>query len=341
MNEIKLFHSQYKIYFGYSTLYINYLKNPIYFFAYNYDINNISCNLFAVLKCDGKIFYQLYNKYLISMNFEQYLNLTKIDKNKIKIFQPIINSQKQVILEVLLYIEINAIKNNKDQNENIIINTFNNYNKLNNSKNINNINYLNKKDEEKDQLKDREYIKEEEEEIIKENERFKKERNNKKGDNNEDINELKKQNLNLRNEIEQLKDKLNEERNKNQKLTLKLEELKNILNKEKKDFLLFQKRMSEKITELDKYYNKKLEKFKSIFPFKISEDDKIITTIFMTSDENIHYPMICKSTEIFIELEKRLYIKYPEYKEKQNNYYANGHKIDIKKTLDDNKIKRQ
>ena len=116
-----------------------------------------------------------------------------------------------------------------------------------------------------------------------------------------------------------------------------MEELTNILNKEK-NFLSIEKDMSEK-NELEKNYNKKLEKLKSIFPFKISEYDKIISIIFITSDQNIHYSMICKSTEMFIELEKRLFIKYPEYKETKNNYYAKGHKINVNKTLEDNKIK--
>ena len=116
MNEIKTYQSQYKIYFGYSTLYINYLNNPIYFFAYNYDINNNSYNLFAVIKNDGNIFDGLYSKHLISMTFKQYLNQKKIDKNKINIFQPIINSQNQIILQVLLY--------NKELKENIITNNF-------------------------------------------------------------------------------------------------------------------------------------------------------------------------------------------------------------------------
>jgi len=131
------------------------------------------------------------------------------------------------------------------------------------------------------------------------------------------INELKNQNFNLRMEIEQLKNKL---------------------NKEKKMIYQFKKETNKKITELENY-NKKIEKLQSIFPFKISEDDKIITTIFMTSDQNIYYSMICKSTEKFIELEKRLYIKFPEYKEVKKHYYANGHKIDVNKTIEDNKIK--
>ena len=142
----------------------------------------------------------------------------------------------------------------------------------------------------------------------------------------------------MQKEIEDLKDKLNEEKNKNQKLTLKLEELTNILNKENTNFLSIPKEMKEKITELENY-KKKLKKLESIFPFKISEDDKIISIIFITSDENIHYSMICKSTEMFFELEKRLFIKYPEYKETKNDYFANGHKINVRKTLKNNKIK--
>ena len=49
--------------------------------------------------------------------------------------------------------------------------------------------------------------------------------------------------------------------------------------------------------------------------------------------------MICKSTEIFNELEKRLYIEYPQNKETKKYYYANGYKINVNKTLEDNKIK--
>ena len=118
-----------------------------------------------------------------------------------------------------------------------------------------------------------------------------------------------------------------------------MEELAYLLNKEKKGHLSIQKEMSQKIIELEKDYNKKLEKLQSIFPFKISEDDKIISIIFVTNDESLQYSMICKSTEMLIDLEKRLYIKYPEYKEAKNYYYANGHKINANKTLEDNKIK--
>jgi len=120
INEIKAYQSQYKVYFGHQTLYINYLKNPIYFFVYN--INNNSYNLFAILKCHINIFHNLLNKHLKSMTFEKFLIQNKIDLNKKNIPQQIINSQKQKILEVILFSENNNINNSIDNNINNIIN---------------------------------------------------------------------------------------------------------------------------------------------------------------------------------------------------------------------------
>jgi hypothetical protein len=125
MNEIKIYESQYKIYFGYSTIYINYLKNPIYFFAYNYNIHNNSYNLFAIFKCNGNIFQEVFNKYLMTMTFEKYLNQKKINLNKKNIFQPIINSEKKIIFQVYLFYENTNINTNMNTNINTNKNTNN------------------------------------------------------------------------------------------------------------------------------------------------------------------------------------------------------------------------
>ena len=115
MKEINYYQSQYKIYFGYSILYINYMKKPLLFFAFNYDIYNNSYDLFAILKCHENIFLEtLLN---IKMTFEQYLIQLKIDLNKKNTFQSIKNSQKQIVLEILLFTENNYI-NNQEQNKN-------------------------------------------------------------------------------------------------------------------------------------------------------------------------------------------------------------------------------
>ena len=61
--------------------------------------------------------------------------------------------------------------------------------------------------------------------------------------------------------------------------------------------------------------------------------------IFISIDENIHYSVICKNTDYFSNIIKKLYDKYPEYKNTKNDFIVNGNKIDILKNLDDNKIK--
>ena len=145
--EIKAYQSKYKIYFGYSTLYINYLKNTVYFFVYNYNIYNNSYNLFSIFKSNENIFHKLLSKYLMTMTFEHYLILKKIDLNKKNIFQSIMNSQKQKLLEVLLFSENNNIDINSEQFQIIIDPKMNNNIKLNfnNFIQIDNIQNNNKK----------------------------------------------------------------------------------------------------------------------------------------------------------------------------------------------------
>ena len=49
--------------------------------------------------------------------------------------------------------------------------------------------------------------------------------------------------------------------------------------------------------------------------------------------------MACKTTDIFAELEKRLYIEYPDLKHKNIYFIANGNVINTSVTLEQNKIK--
>ena len=47
---------------------------------------------------------------------------------------------------------------------------------------------------------------------------------------------------------------------------------------------------------------------KSILPFQFKEGEKLMCVIFQcTDDQTIHYPMICKNTQIFNTLENSLY----------------------------------
>ena len=72
---------------------------------------------------------------------------------------------------------------------------------------------------------------------------------------------------------------------------------------------------------------------------EINLEEKMISVIFNSFDQNICCSIICKKTDNFCEIEQKLYNIYPEYKNTNNIFIVNGYKIDKKKNLDDNKIK--
>ena len=53
----------------------------------------------------------------------------------------------------------------------------------------------------------------------------------------------------------------------------------------------------------------------------------------------MHYSIICKNTQKFVELEKKLYKDYPEYSESNNYFMIDGNKVNKDKSLDENKIR--
>ena len=70
---------------------------------------------------------------------------------------------------------------------------------------------------------------------------------------------------------------------------------------------------------------------------KITE--KIITVNFISSNHNINYPMPCKNTDIFSNIEKKLYLKFPNLKLKTINFIANGNIVNKSSTFEQNRIK--
>ena len=59
---------------------------------------------------------------------------------------------------------------------------------------------------------------------------------------------------------------------------------------------------------------------------------------FISSDQKITYAIPCSGDDIFAEIEEILYREYPEYRETNNTFLANGKEILRFKTIDDNKI---
>ena len=67
-----------------------------------------------------------------------------------------------------------------------------------------------------------------------------------------------------------------------------------------------------------------------------TKDMKCVT--FITTDQSIFYGIPCNGNSTFAEVEEKLYKEYPEYRETNNLFYANGKEILRFKTINDNLI---
>lgn len=72
---------------------------------------------------------------------------------------------------------------------------------------------------------------------------------------------------------------------------------------------------------------------------KTDSGEKIMTVIFVSEDQKVHYALICKNTDKFKDIEEKLYKVYPDYSKTNNYFKANNLTITKSKDLDDNKIK--
>ena len=59
---------------------------------------------------------------------------------------------------------------------------------------------------------------------------------------------------------------------------------------------------------------------------------------FISTDNSIFYSVPCSGYDTFAEIEEKFYKEYPELRETNNTYLANGKEILRFKTINDNKI---
>ena len=65
-----------------------------------------------------------------------------------------------------------------------------------------------------------------------------------------------------------------------------------------------------------------------------------MTVNFLSGNQKIqNYSLICKNSDSFSVLEKKLYEDFKEFYESENYFTVNGNKIHKLKSLDENKIK--
>jgi len=145
----------------------------------------------------------------------------------------------------------------------------------------------------------------------------------------------------LQDKINQKNEELNIEKNKNEILEDRVqklyEELSDKINKITK-ILDSKEELNKSIVEKDKEL-KELKLKLSKYPLELNEGDKLMTINFTTIDKRIqNYSIICKNTDIFNTIEKKLYEDYEEYYNTENYFTINGRKIEKCKNLEENNI---
>ena len=96
--------------------------------------------------------------------------------------------------------------------------------------------------------------------------------------------------------------------------------------------------LSNKINELNNIKNNINNNYDDLVN-NINPGEKVITALFLSSDQKITYATSCKNTTPFVRIEEKLYEEYPEYKETDNHFLHNGSVIKRFKTVEENHIK--
>jgi len=165
---------------------------------------------------------------------------------------------------------------------------------------------------------------------------------------NKEINEMKIKIRELNKKVNELEEDLKKEKDKNILLEQNIINLKKELNEGKKENKDLKKNIKMKNIDVNELNQIIVEKEKKInilekrlckFPFELKENDKLISVIFTSLDENFYYSIICKNTDRFDFIENKLYEAYSEYSKTENYFTVNGKRINKEKTLEYNKIK--
>ena len=113
------------------------------------------------------------------------------------------------------------------------------------------------------------------------------------------------------------------------------------MNKLKEKNKEFEKLIDEQKKEINDYAFKlnNLSDNNQAIAFK--PGDKIITVNFLTqgSQDIFNYSMACKTSDLFVRLEERLYQDFPKFRNVESFFMVNANRVLRFKTLEENGIK--
>ena len=75
------------------------------------------------------------------------------------------------------------------------------------------------------------------------------------------------------------------------------------------------------------------------YPFILEKNERLMSIIFYSVDQKVHYPMICKNTDTIHKLEEKLYEEYPNLSERENYFLCKGGLINKFQSFEKMKIK--
>ena len=151
-----------------------------------------------------------------------------------------------------------------------------------------------------------------------------------------------------RNENEQMKNKIKQLENDNNMLNNEVNKAKKIISglnqkqneEQENQYIILSlketiKDQEKKINDLKTQINNTVNIKKSVTAFNF---DDIIVVHFISMDQKINCALKCLKTDTFAEVEEKLYQKYDEFRETNNNFIANGKMILRFKKICDNNI---
>jgi DNA repair exonuclease SbcCD ATPase subunit len=147
---------------------------------------------------------------------------------------------------------------------------------------------------------------------------------------NEEEKDLDKNDEPLKIENNDLKDKLNNVEETIKKYESKIEELNIIINKK-----------NNKIESLENEINKlkaEIERKNNPFNQTFYTRDQMIALNFISSDDRIKYAIPCLIKDLFVDVEKKIYEKFPQYREENHIFLSDGNIIKKFKTVGENKL---
>ena len=148
--------------------------------------------------------------------------------------------------------------------------------------------------------------------------------------NSNEINNLKNELSKAKKIIEQQKLTINELQNKLNNNTNIINNLNNTINN-------YQNIINQKDIELNNLRSQLNNNSNFNIPNNVNFND-IMCVNFISTDQNVHFAATCLKTNTFAEIEEKLYKQYPQYRETNNSFIANGTQILRFKTIAENKI---